>query len=245
MGFRSQKSANQIMNGNMKSQGMAITSLVLGIFSMVCFGILTGIPAIICGHLAHNRTRKMPERYAGAGMAIAGFVLGYTSILTTFVIAAMLLPALSQAKSRAQSALAQANGNAQSIRCVNNMKQIGVAFRIYAADHADRFPFNVPSKEGGTMELSAMGADGFDRDAARIFQVLSNELSTPSVLVCPADQSKQPAKEFQNLLAANVSYQVRSGTNLDETNPSEVLVRCPVHGNEVFCDGSVHQGRQR
>lgn len=222
------------MNENMKSQRMAITSLVLGILSMVCFGILTGIPAIICGHLAYHRTRKMPERCQGAGMAIAGFVLGYTSIIATLVIAGMLLPALTQAK-----------GKAQRIVCANNMKQIGLAFRIYATDHADRFPFNVPSTEGGTMELSATGADGFDRDAARIFQVLSNELGNPSILVCPADRSKQPAKDFQNLLAANVSYQVRSGTNVNETNPSEVLARCPIHGNAVMGDGSVMSERAR
>jgi len=222
------------MNENTKSQGMAITSLVLGILSMVCFGLLAGIPAIICGHVAHNRTRKMPERYRGAGMAIAGFVLGYISILMTLVIAGVLLPALARGKD-----------SAQRIQCVNHMKQIGLSFRIYATDHADRFPFNVPQKEGGTMEFSATGADGFDRDPARIFQVMSNELGTPKILVCPADRSKQPAQDFQHLLAANVSYQVRSGTNLDETKPTEVLARCPVHGTEVFCDGSVQQGRRR
>ncbi len=228
------------MNENAKSQGMATTSLVLGILSVVCLGIFTGIPAIICGHVAHQRARKMPERYNGAGLAIAGFILGYASILTTIVIVGLLLPALAQAKSRAQSALGQSKDRAQSISCFNNMKQIGLAFRIYATSHADRFPFSVPRQEGGTLELSATDADGFDRDAARIFQVLSNELGTPRVLVCPADRSKQPAKDFQNLLTANVSYQVRSGTNVNETNPSEVLARCPIHGHEVFCDGSVH-----
>ncbi len=228
------------MSDNAKSQGMAITSLVLGILSMVCFGLFTGIPAIICGHVAHNRARKMPDRYNGAGMAIAGFILGYASILTTVLIVGLLLPALAQARSRAQAMITQPNDRAQSISCFNNMKQIGLAFRIYATSHADRFPFNVPRQEGGTLELSATNAGGFDRDAARIFQVLSNELGTPRVLVCPADRSKQPAKDFQSLFTANVSYQVRSGTNVNGANPSEVLARCPVHGHVVLCDGSVH-----
>jgi hypothetical protein len=228
------------MNENTKSRGMAITSLVLGLLSMVCFGILTGIPAIICGHLAYNRTRKVPERYNGAGMAIAGFILGYASILTTFVILAILLPALAQTKGKTLSGLAEARERAQSISCINNMKQVGLAFRVYATGHGDRFPFNVPSQEGGIMELSGTGAEGFDRDAARIFQVLSNELGSPKVLVCPADSSKTSAPDFQHLLAANVSYLVRSGTNVDEINPSEVLARCPIHGTQVLCDGSVH-----
>ena len=34
--------------------------------------ILTGIPAIITGHIAHNRFRKAPQDYGGGGFAIAG-----------------------------------------------------------------------------------------------------------------------------------------------------------------------------
>src|SRR5438445_2311954 len=34
------------------AQGLAVTSFVLGLLSVVCFGFLTGIPAVICGHLA-------------------------------------------------------------------------------------------------------------------------------------------------------------------------------------------------
>src|SRR5438552_14242401 len=35
-----------------QSQSLAITSFVLGLLSLVCFAFLTGIPAIICGHIA-------------------------------------------------------------------------------------------------------------------------------------------------------------------------------------------------
>jgi len=225
------------MNTNSKRQGMAITSLVLGVLSMLCFGFLAGIPAIILGHIAHGRTRKAPDQYAGSGLAIAGLIMGYASLVMTVIVvllAARLLPQLTQAKSQAQR-----------ISCMSNMKQIGLAFRLWAADNKDRFPFNVPSSEGGTMELRAEGKDGFDRNPARIFQVMSNELATPKILVCPADSSKQAALDFRNLSAANVSYQVRSGTNLNEANPQEVLARCPIHGHEVLCDGSVQQRRGR
>jgi hypothetical protein len=210
-------------------KGLAITSLVLGILSLpTCF--LTGIPAIVCGHIALGRARRDPAQHGGAGMAIAGLVLGYLCALIApiAILSAMLLPALSSAK-----------GKAQEMNCVNNMKQIGLSFRTWAIDNDGGFPFNVSTNKGGTMELTAVGPDGFDSNSFYHFLVMSNELSTPIILVCPSDSNKQPAFNFQNLQAANVSYQVRVGTNISETNPQEVLAVCPIHGTELMCDGSV------
>jgi hypothetical protein len=161
---------------------LAVTSLVLGIVSLVvCLGPLTAIPAIICGHVARRRARQSPAQYGGPGMALAGLVLGYVSVALLLAMAvfygAMLLPALSQAK-----------GKAEEIRCANNTKMIGLSFRTWAIDHSDQFPFNVSTNQGGTLELCAPGPDGFDKNAAMHFLVMSNELSTPSILVCPADK---------------------------------------------------------
>jgi hypothetical protein len=150
------------------------------------------------------------------------------------VPAAILLPALAKAKSRAQS-----------IQCVNNMKQIGLAFRIWSSDNGDRFPFNVGTSKGGTLELCALGTDGFDQNSFRHFQIMSNELNTPKILVCPADPSRQPAPNFASLQPNNVSYQVRSGTNISEAAPEQILVHCPIHGHDTLCDGSVHQGKPK
>ena len=129
-----------------------------------------------------------------------------------------------------------------SVQCVNQLKMIGLAFRTWALDNNDHFSFNVSTNAGGTLELCVRGKDGFDAHAAAHFQVMSNELSTARILVCPAHSSKRPAGGFGNLQAANVSYLVRSGTNLDEAHPDEVLVRCPVHGHVVLCNGSVTKG---
>ena len=119
------------------------------------------------------------------------------------------------------------------------MKQIGLAFRVWAIDNDGNYPFNLSTNNGGTMELSVRGVDGVDSSAARIFQVMSNELGTPRILVCPADSKRQPALNFQSLQPANVSYRVYSGTNITETNPQEVLAVCPIHNNVLLCDGSV------
>ena len=217
-----------------QQKGLAITSLVLGILSfLTCF--LTGIPAIICGHVALGRSRRNPVQYGGPGMATAGLVLGYVSLVVIpfVILPVMLLPALSRAKARAQS-----------INCINNMKQIGLSMRVWAIDNGGEFPFNVSTNKGGTLELCARGSDGFDRNAVFHFQVMSNELSTPKILVCPGDSKKQPAFDFQSLQPANVTYLMHSGTNLNEAVPAQVLAVCPIHGHEVLCDGSVQSRGQ-
>jgi len=223
------------MNTDQPKQGMATTSLVLGILSVLCLSLFAGIPAIITGHVAHQRARKSPALYGGAGLAIAGFVLGYVSLglalLAIPFLASRLLPSLTQAKAKAES-----------ITCINNMKQIGLAFRIFATDHEDQFPFNLSTNDGGTLELCRPGADGYDENIAAHFLVLSNELANPRILVCPSDSDKQPAASWLDLTAANISYQVRTGTNVSGTNPQEILARCPIHNTMGYCDGSVHRG---
>jgi hypothetical protein len=39
-----------------------------------------GIAAIICGFIGRSAILKNPERYAGAGMALAGIILGFVHI---------------------------------------------------------------------------------------------------------------------------------------------------------------------
>ena len=59
------------------TSGMAIASMVLGIVSYVlCLLPLTGIPAIILGHIALGKIRSSNGTIGGNGMAIAGLVMG-------------------------------------------------------------------------------------------------------------------------------------------------------------------------
>ena len=145
--------------------------------------------------------------------------------------AGMLLPALAKAKSKAQS-----------INCMNNMKQQGLAFRLWAGDHGEKFPFNVGKDKGGTLELCDRDSDGYDRNSARHFLVMKNELGTPKILACPSDK-KTAAASFETLEPENVSYKIRSGSNVDESHPEEVLIYCPIHGHKAFADGSVRAGK--
>src|SRR5437879_6022018 len=104
------------------------------------------------------------------------------------ILAAMLLPALARAKARAQR-----------INCVNNLKQIGVAFRTWALDNGDQYPMKVPMGNGGAQEcvgyrVAQLGQPyGINKNlgVGGMFGAMSNELSTPKILVCPAESDGQ------------------------------------------------------
>src|SRR5690349_14906480 len=103
------------------------------------------------------------------------------------ILAGLLLPALAKAKEKAKRA-----------QCQNNLKQVGLAFRVWEGDYSDLYPARVPKSKGGVKEDAA--------DAFRSFQVMSNELNNPKILVCAADPDRQPAANFIRFSNRNVSY---------------------------------------
>ena len=114
------------------------------------------------------------------------------------ILAALLLPALAKAKARAQRTA-----------CLNNLKQIGLSFTMWAGDHGERFPSTVDASEGGSkMVLETWGH----------FITMTNELVTPKILHCPSDPAKQIASDFSDsatglrtLTNASISYAVGTG----------------------------------
>ncbi len=86
---------------------------------------------------------------------------------------------------------------AQRIKCVNNLKNVALAFRIFATDNGDRFPGDL---------LTSNVTDLASISTAQIFGFLSNELSTPKILYCPADSDRKPADSFTNFTVSNISY---------------------------------------
>jgi Domain of unknown function (DUF4190) len=57
----------------------AVTSLVLGILSLVLCGFVTGIPAMILGRRAKREIQASGGALGGEGLATAGFVTGLVS----------------------------------------------------------------------------------------------------------------------------------------------------------------------
>ncbi|HEX7470581.1 MAG TPA: prepilin-type N-terminal cleavage/methylation domain-containing protein, partial [Verrucomicrobiae bacterium] len=57
------------------------------------------------------------------------------------ILAALLLPALAAAKRKAQR-----------INCISNLKQVGIAFRLWEGDNGDRYPMAVQTAFNGAKE---------------------------------------------------------------------------------------------
>ncbi len=131
------------------------------------------------------------------------------------ILAGMLLPALAKAKAKAQR-----------IKCVNNLKNVGLSFRLFATDNGDRFPHEIKVEDGGSAEFSDKPGSNY-----YTFMVLSNELSTPKIIVCPSDKkqeaavwSKDASRKNGSLLEltdAALSYGI--GTDGSEQNPQSFI----------------------
>src|ERR1051326_4223383 len=102
------------------------------------------------------------------------------------ILAGLLLPALAKAKAKAQK-----------IACTNNLKQVGLSYRIWANDNGDVFPMSVSTNQGGSSELRRNAGTVADTTFYN-FLVMSNELSTPKVLICPSDRSEEHTSELQS-----------------------------------------------
>ena len=71
-----------------RTNALAITSMVCGIAQFFGFWLLAAIPAVVCGHIARRQIRQTGEQ--GAGMALAGLILGWAGVGLT-VLAALIV----------------------------------------------------------------------------------------------------------------------------------------------------------
>ena len=121
------------------------------------------------------------------------------------ILAAMLLPALAKAKAKAQQ-----------INCVNNLKQVGLSFRMWAQENGDKYPMQVPPPPAGG------GASGVANGLIyQNFSVMSNELGTPKIVSCPSDDRTAATNWVGSFGNGAVSYFV--GRDADEGNPQMFL----------------------
>jgi hypothetical protein len=79
-----------------RTNALAITSLVCGIAQMM-FGPLATIPAVVCGHMARSQIRRTGEQ--GAGMALAGLILGWVGVGFTALVVIIAVLAVVAASS--------------------------------------------------------------------------------------------------------------------------------------------------
>jgi prepilin-type processing-associated H-X9-DG protein len=111
-----------------RTSGLAIASLVLGILGFCTFG-LTALLGLILGIVALARINRSNGAMKGWGVALAGTVVSGVFLLMLPILAGLLLPALAKAKNKATA-----------ITCMNNLRQLGLAARMYAGEYNELLP---------------------------------------------------------------------------------------------------------
>jgi prepilin-type N-terminal cleavage/methylation domain-containing protein len=133
-----------------------------------------------------------------------GFTLVELLVVIAIIaaLAALLLPALSAAKSKALRT-----------ECLNNLKQVTLGFRMWAQDNDDKLPWTIGITNGGTLDSP---------DWIEHFRVCSNEFSTPQFLICAADREKRPAIDWRTIDAnRHISFFIGLNAKLDK--PETIL----------------------
>lgn len=112
------------------TSGLAIASLVCGILGFLTLG-LTGLPAVITGHMGLSAIKKSGGRLKGHGLALAGLIMGYLGFGLIFiaVLASLAVPAFSMVQQQGLQ-----------MKAMNNARQLVIGMKQYAAEHEGKYP---------------------------------------------------------------------------------------------------------
>ena len=201
-----------------KTSSMAVISLVLGILGLFTCGI-TALVGLVLGIVALIKINRSGGRLSGNGMATAGICASAILLLLTPIFAALLLPALAKAQQKAQS-----------VACMNNVKQLALAAKMYADDNKNQFP-----------------------PAATWCDAIQSYVGSEQPFKCPAARSDERSNYALNARLAGTAenkIEVAATTVLifetdggwDVSGGPELLPNRPRHGRAVgvaFADGHV------
>ena len=198
----------QTTTATLKTSGLAIASLVCGIFGLL---LLPGLLGVILGIIAISRINSSNGAIKGKGLAIGGLVLSLITSLSAGVIllvASLMLPALAKAKA-----------NANRMKCLNNLKQISSAHIYFSAEN-DGFPWQLPPPAKQQLFGSSRG---MDKSVGGIFglEAMKMELVTPKILHSPCDPGRASANEELQMLWQ--SYNTKDGNPMPAEGISYVL----------------------
>lgn len=155
-------------------------------------------------------------RPAGQGVTLIELLVVIAIIA---VLAALSLPALGRAKEKARRTV-----------CLNNFRQIGIAFTMYQGDHGDRYPMtslHPHEPDEGSLNYLAMG--GREAKANNIVPKMGNRplsqyLKTPETFHCPSDvgASDFPIVDFHNPATYKLPFYERFGSSYQYHGPTIV-----------------------
>jgi len=119
---------------------------------------------------------KISPSYRQSALTLNEVILVLGSVL---ILAALLLPALARSKPN------------RSVNCVSNLKQVGLGWLQWVHDNdSGELPFRTPVAKGGTLGSS----NPLRNTASWQFSIISNELNSPKILVCPVDKNVGPPR---------------------------------------------------
>lgn len=165
--------------------------------------------------LAEKSGTGWARRSAGRGRQAFTRVELCACLAAGALLALLALPALANTQSRGQVA-----------QCLNNLRLMGRAVQMWASDNNSMLPsWRVAQADGGTAFNPKAGNAWFE------FFILSNQLATPRILACPADEGVRVAEDFRGdasggyattfYRGAATSYFINLHTSLD--NPQAGL----------------------
>ena len=108
---------------SIKTSGLAVTALVLGILSVFTC-LLTAIPAIILGIVSLVKINNSAGQLKGKGMAVAGIAIPFAGLPIIAILMAILMPSLTRTR---QIAFRQV--------CAANLSGLSQAMMIYEIDY--------------------------------------------------------------------------------------------------------------
>jgi prepilin-type processing-associated H-X9-DG protein len=130
-------------------------------------------------------------------------------LVTILVVSICLLLGCSTVRQQSRS-----KSLSSRLVCVENLKWVGLGFRLWPGD-GDQYPMKVPEHFGGAQEAAESG------EIWKIFGVMSNDLASPRLLVCP-DDARRPADSWSQLSSNDqISYFV--GLEAEDVRPNLLL----------------------
>lgn len=139
-----------------------------------------------------NSRHKKSQGFTLIELLVAVAIIG--------ILMSLLLPVLSKGKLKAQQT-----------ECASNLRQVGLSFRMFADEHDNRLPMQVSVRRGGTLEYASRG------ETWRHFQVMSNLLVNPKLVVCPADKDRT-VTNWSGLRNLNTSFFVGLDAKIGQAN---------------------------
>jgi len=226
-----------------KTSGLAVASFIKAFLPLLnCIGFILGIIALV-------QINDKTKRLQGSGLAVGGLVISVVIWPVIALLASMLLPALAKAKNRANR-----------IKCTSNVKQVDSAFKAFANDNNDRYPWLLEARDESAQ---GGGVSGWSQETSTLFaqSAIKSNLGSARILVSPLDPDCRGVNDGIDLSMVDFanpvpngghSYGVVNGAGgagkgADDARPNTILIVTrnisgPANGEDSLSDQSENRG---